>query len=442
MASLFTSPPEIFNQIIDDLFEKDDHLKSSLASLSLVTKKFYLPAKERMMRTLSCDVLEARKLAVFLQDHTLIGSMIRNIEITCSYSTYKFDIASEEEEAEEIEIVDELELEIFVKVTQFLSHLQYLEIQHCDSLLKQVSDQLQLPIFPELLGLSLGFEQSQPFEGDPVAEFVNSINTPKLQRLDLSLYANQLSNFTTFTKSIFPIRTLRIWYGVDGVEADLTCLPAASLVGLQGLAIFCSVNINSLLELSKSVGTTLQLLHLQSQSILSYSTVLKILPHLRTLKIFSIAKLDDLPVTFLQDLPSTVLELEVPNLEYRHFRHLESHPRRIPLQLTIVSLAQINSDTAIFSILPSTISKVILEYTRTEKFKVQHIFDALQLRKPGKHSLRQILFEPDPEGDPDDEDIGEEDDGLDEEARVEWIRKFKEIGIKWSCYAIIQKGRE
>lgn len=216
-------------------------------------------------------------------------------------------------------------------------------------------------------------------------------------------------------------------------QLNLLQLPVASFVGLEELIVTSNLAIRSLYHILTIIGPTLKHLQLSKlDSALDLGNILaNLLPHLQVLQELAIFTYHGRPNDDIFDyLPATLTCLTIPNLSYRHLQHLQSNPRA--LQLSHIQLAQCDSDAAIFSILPPSVTLVDLEHTDDEKFKAQDIFDALLNRPEGNHFLHKIYFRSKGCLSSYGEDEDNTDDGLTLAARIEWRKKFREIGIEWT----------
>lgn len=363
MASLSTLPPEILEEIVERLYESESDPRRGLRSLSLAAKKFCLPAQKKSMQNLYCSVRKARLLTRALSSYNPNGSMIRSLQL----SGYDFLLTSELQPFE-----DNLDLETFIQLMELVPNLSHLSLEFFDDMLSLEVDSIKLPLFPELVSLTLSFNSGTIFERDPITQFFNARSSPQLKDLRLNLPSSCfLAGLPKFTSSTFPIHLLNIQG--EG-EVDLLRIPIESFVGCEVINVVATSS--SLLQVVKVAGPTLQTLRLFGTE--NYASISSLFPYLTVLKSLLVAKLTNLPNDFFQHCPSSIIELELLDLKPKHIEHLHSYPRP---SLRLKSLTLYKSvSKRVFEILPYSITTLILRNTR--RIEISDIYQTLLRRNP------------------------------------------------------------
>lgn len=176
MGSLSTLPPEIFEEIVEALYEIERQNPSKLGALALVQKKFYLPVKRRMLKYLMCDVWTIGWTIRLLQSNSLLRPLVLKMNVSCCMYI--------RDDPVEVTVKD------FNQLVSLTPNLQDLQLDYSEALLpiedlEELGMPPELPILSHLSALKklrLEFEEGQ-FVGDPVIQVVNAINTPHLTQL-------------------------------------------------------------------------------------------------------------------------------------------------------------------------------------------------------------------------------------------------------------------
>lgn len=302
MASLSTLPLEIMEEIIEHLYILGKYSSMTLNSLSLVEKKFYPSVKKRMHKRLFLNVHGAEKAVIFFSENPELASMITEIYIYCNQMSEFEEWAA----TGGPQIIDTLELGTFNEIIELTPNLRILEINSCEELIKQQSEDLQLATLDQVTSLKLGYSFPYNGFGDHITQFINLVSTPQIEKFTLSLNGHLLrSSSSKFTTSTFPIRHLKV--SSFSREGSLLQLPIESFVSLQTMVLDCDVTLDSLAEVIKVCGPTLKALMLRSSNSTpySYTSFAKLFPQLTVVKELAIWRVQDLPEDFFQHLPST-----------------------------------------------------------------------------------------------------------------------------------------
>lgn len=369
MASLSTLPPEIFEEIVEELYEIEKQNSSKLGALALVQKKFYLPVKRRMLKYLTCDFWTVGSTISLLHSNVSLRPLVLEIYVVCS-----MDVR---------ENYREVTVEDFNQLVSLTPNLQVLRISESEALLSaEYLEDLgifqELPILSHLSALkklTLEFGERQ-FVGDPVTQFVNDINTPHLNQLDLYISSYTLANAgaTEFTTSTFPLHSFTFIGYEEPTVHRLLQLPLSLF---QDLTELTSSNVMD--EWLKAVvqisGSTLKQLTLRGSLPYSYSFLLKLFPYLSVLQDLSVKKMDTTPQDFFAHIPSTIDTLKITFLQPIHFEYLLNHPRP---ELRIQSFVMGSVDASILTYLPTSVRKISL--VDDERCTIEDILRAITSR--------------------------------------------------------------
>lgn len=418
MASLSTLPPEMFDAIYQIVLDNCT-MKKDFSSLTLVARKWYLPARKESIKNY---------YSTASKDLDIIVGMIQSNAVlaTCFEQVNLFFIQGST-------------FTSFFTFISILPNLKSLQLRRTENIMQRLKKNQKFPIFPSLTTLDLAFDKVEN-GNDLVCQFLNPAISPKLLNCSFSLpdFECQFDFSSSTVKHAVYHQVERLSIFRTGELAvvlkhypSLRRLLNSSFLNLNHLSLDCSITPELLLDVITLAGPTLKSFRLHMNNSFTSNEIFELLPHFSQLIEFTLSDepecLNDpleLGINFLQHIPSSMKKLAIFPLSSSHLAHLQSHPRP-SLQLRHISIDQMFNSEDIFNYLPKSLTSVLLEPSWHEVFQLK---DVLKIMKKEKKNINlkeiQITSASDlPHGG----DIDEENDG---DSREKWIKKFGEIGIK------------